>query len=308
MENKPVIIMAPNKYIQNGYKFYGFKVFTPYRGSSFFWRAARELWFRMHLPEKIWYSKRPLKIGAGKIMVRDPKITEKYLIWLKSKLPDANIIFTYQNMVGKADHITPQRIPQGISVWTYDGRDARKYGINWKPAGYFEMYCKEEAVEKDYDVVFVGKDKGRAEFLLDLEQQLQKLGLKTKFIIVKDSFFSKNKPFYSKPIPYEELVSLTMRSRAILNVIMENQEGATMRDYESIFFKVKLLTTNTHCHKFEFYHPNNTFVLGEQPIEELIEFLEKPFVPMSQDILDRCSEGKVLQKIFNGDVSDFKIP
>lgn len=107
--------------------------------------------------------------------------------------------------------------------------------------------------------MYAGKDKGRSEEILSLQNEFEKLGLKTKFLIMPTTRVSKKKAFYSKPIPYEDVIKLVMESRAILNITLPDQQGATLRDYESIFNEVKLITTNKNIKFFDFYDSNNVF-------------------------------------------------
>lgn len=150
----------------------GYKVCHPYVEHNLFERILREICFRFSfLPHKIWFNKAIMKVDAKYILVSDPLITEDFLKWIQSVFPHAQLNYLYGNMVGKANHILPQKIPQGWRVWTYDDYDSQKYGLRlFHENGYFESYvrAKEEPI---YDVIFVGCDKGRGEYLLELEKK-----------------------------------------------------------------------------------------------------------------------------------------
>jgi hypothetical protein len=48
----------------------------------------------------------------------------------QKKFPSAQINYIYANMIGKARHIFPNKIPDTIRVWTYEIHDSKKYKIN----------------------------------------------------------------------------------------------------------------------------------------------------------------------------------
>lgn len=293
-----VFIMAPTGYARKSIEEKGVKVFSPYYGNNMPLRIFREICFRLPvLPKVIWYNKDILREKYAFINIVDVNITTHYLNWIKKKYPKAQLNYLYDNMVGKARNIEPSKIPSGIRVWTYDDYDARKYGIN-----LFENYWIREMIFKpkrdaEFDVFFVGKDKGRGERLLILEKKLKEMGLRTKFIITKDKKISKVKAYYQPAISYEQVIDIDTRSRAILNMTMSNQEGVTMRDMESVAIGTKLITTNKNIVNKDLYHKNNVFILDVDDFDRLPEFLEKEYVDVWERIKDKHTFDAMLNEI-----------
>lgn len=292
-----LIITARRGYPTEAFKKTGYRVCYPYKENNIIERIFREIWFCLRLPQRIWFRK--IDENVDNIIVQDPLITKQYLLWLQSIYPKAKIRFMYQNMVGRAKHIVPSEIPSGITIWTYDGYDSRKYGLNLLQSGGYYNYLIGEKREKIYDVFFVGADKGRGESLLKLQKQMERLGLRTKFIIAPDGRFSKNKKYYSKPISYTEVIDYVTKSKSILNITLPNQLGATMRDYESIFNETKLITTNRNVKNFDFYIKDNVFILGERDLSELPKFLTTPFVPIAREILTKHTLDTQMEEILS---------
>lgn len=294
-----VFITARGKYVTDGMLSDGYTVVRPYKDKGLFGRVAREIWFRLHLPQSLWYTKHITKMCPKNIIIQDPLITRKYIDWIIQKFPDADIYYMYCNMVGKAKHLMPEEIPDEVQIWTYDEGDAQKYGIKIQPAGFFELYIGEPQ-EKKYDVLFVGADKGRAKNLLRLQQKMRQMRLNTKFIITADGRFSRKKKYYSKQIEYSQIISLDNQSKAILNITMPNQKGITMRDYESVFNKVKLITNNENIVNYDIYRKENVFILGKDSWNELPLFLNSPFHEIDRKILDKYLFGKVIDEMTCG--------
>lgn len=263
----------------------GYKVFLPYKNCNIFGRILREICFRTPLlPKKIWYRNDVTKENPEYVLVTDPLITVEYLNWVKKLFPKAQLNFTYGNMIGKARHVFPDKIPDGWRIWTYDSDDSKKYGIRlFNTNAYYSSFVKPLKVVK-YDVLFIGRDKGRGEYLLQLEQKLQTMGLKTKFIITADGRFSHRKSYYQNEISYNEIIDLITQSRSILNIALEGQKGMTIRDLESIFFGVKLVTTNKNVINMDFYQPENVFILEGLNVDGLPAFLDTKTVEVSAEI------------------------
>ncbi len=294
-----LFITAETGYVKKGLENGGYAVLHPYRYKTVLGRIFLEFLIRIKAPQKGMFNKQILKSSRKFIIVQDSIITRQFLNWLKSHLPDSKIIFDYTNMVGKAHHILPNEIPEGIDVWTYDKHDSDKYDLNlFSSGGYLTSFIGEKC-EKKYDIIYVGKDKGRAEYILELQKKFEEMGLTTKFLIMPSTRVSKKKRFYSKPIPYEEVIKLVTESRAILNIALPNQQGATMRDYESIFNDVKLITTNQIVNNFEFYDPNNMYILTNDNIEGVKDFMSLPYHPIKESILEKHTIDSFVKEIIN---------
>ncbi len=295
------IIMAGEGFQYAGFIGDGFKVFHPYKTRSLFMRILRELCFRLPLlPKTLWYKTDVLKEDLKYIVLIDVLITSHYIKWIQQHFPEAQINYVYDNMVGRARNLYPDQIPDGVRLWTYDDNDAQKYKIKlYKHHMYFPSYVKPKQ-QPEYDVFFIGRDKGRGEMLLELQHRFEAQGLRTKFVITKDGRFSSNKPYYRPEISYEEVREHLTKSKAVLNVILKGQTGITVRDLESVFFGIKLITTNPHIRDFDFYCPENMFILEEDNIDMVRDFLNKPTAKIGDEILDSHLPQMWLDEVFNG--------
>lgn len=290
LNKEDVLIVKSGKesYFHQGVAAEGYKIVSSYLEGGLFLRVLREIFFRTSfLPKSIWYNKTLKKKKYSHILIWDPLITSHFLRWLAKEQSCAQLNFLYGNMVGKAKHLYPNEIPQCYRIWSYDRGDCNKYGMRfYKSNPFFKCFMK-PLRRPITDVLFVGGDKGRAEFILDLENKLNSIGIITKFIIVKSSKFDKNKPFYHKPVPYDKIIDMAAESKAILNIAMPGQTGVTLRDIESLILGVKLITTNKHIVNEDFYHPNNIYILDNTNVDGIIDFLKKPMFAISGEIKHR---------------------
>ncbi len=290
-----LIVSARGGYSIKGLKDLGYRVEAPYKKASLGKRVIREAWFRLGLPEGVWYAD---FCGAPRdIIVHDPLITRNFLFDLKERFPGARIHYLYWNLVGRARHLLPDRVPDFVTIWTYDRRDAEEYGLRLLDSlGYPTMYMRDCKV-KDIDLLFVGSDKGRAGTILRLRDRLERDGFKVDFRIMPDGRFSRRRPFYSEPMDYEDIADLIARSKAILNVCLPGQTGATLRDYESAFNGVKLVTNNANVVSFPFYKPENVLLLDDFSAADLRSFIDSPFVPVEDEVLKKCALNAHIEQI-----------
>lgn len=286
-KDKVVLIMAQSGFLFNGSKAEGYKVYHPYKDARLFKRILRELVFRLFpFVSDMFYENEIFEGTWQTIVIWDPLITKKFIFKLHKRFPKAQINFVYWNMVGKATHLFPNLLPEYVRAWTYDSHDAKKYGLKlYTTYPYFQCYIRPH-LDNIYDVLFVGKDKGRGEFLLQLEREMIAKGLKTKFIITKTDRLSRDKSFYQSEISYEELSVLISHSKSVLNVVMQNQEGLTLRDLEYVYQGVKLITTNKAIVSDPIYDENNVFVIKDGNIDGIETFLNRPMNELPNGVME----------------------
>jgi hypothetical protein len=271
--------------------------------SNFFVRSLRRLFNKLRFPKKdIWYNKKILKCGARKIIIHEPLCTVDYVEWLRKKKPDADIVFWYWNYVKNT--INPDKIKSDICrKWSFSRVDCKKYGMRFNPLPYFTEIKSPEKTAK-YDVVFVGKDKGRLAALLDLRKQLNDMGLTTKFVITPSHSYDKN-PEYSKPISYMESVAVSAEGRAVLDYIEVTDSGQSLRVIEALFLKEKIITNSVLVYDYDFYRPENIFVLGKDDLSKLPEFLATPYKEIDKEIIMRYDFDSVIERFFTDEPTVF---
>lgn len=282
MTNKDILIIKQSSFGVNCIMDYGYSVCRPYISNNRLLNFIRNVWNKFNLPYKdIWYNKKLIGIKEKYIIVIDSLITQDFIKWLKKYNKDKRIIFTYLNIVSMSLH--PDLIREYCSLYTWDKNDADRYGLNYFKGGYYFQNVTPE--KKRFDIMFIGRDKGRLQTLLELKKTFEDKGLSTFFYIVGDRGFSKsNNGFnYQKEISYEETLKLSCQSRAILDIVQDGQCGVTFRVYESMFYNIKLITNNHSIKKMDIYNSHNIFLLGKDDINNINVFLESDYelVPTS---------------------------
>lgn len=82
----------------------------------------------------------------------------------------------------------------------------------------------------------------------------------------------------------DKLINFMAQSTCILDIEFTKQKGLTIRTIETMGMNKKLITTNVEVQKYDFYHPNNIFILTDKNIREIDNFLTLPSIEIDKKI------------------------
>lgn len=207
--------------------------------------------------------------------------------YIQRKNKNCKIIFYNWNLINEDTKFILHDI--NISeIWTFDKNDASKYNLKWNPQ-FFTHEVKLELKDLKYDILFLGRDKGREVLIENYNKIFQQKKLKTKLCIIK------NEKNY---IPYNEYLQLLSESKCILDILSPNQSGFTLRVMEALFLKKKLITNNKEIKNYDFYNKNNIFILEEDNTENIIDFIKSDYKTISKEIIDLYDFENWLKRFF----------
>lgn len=146
------------------------------------------------------------------------------------------------------------------------------------------------------DIFFIGSHiESRMPLLIEVSAFLKNKGLKTDINIIGSSrkYIERNpetgiihiKEIFDFKKNYEHIKN----SKAILDLLNDVHNGLSLRTFEAIGLKKKLVTSNPEIKKYDFYHPENIFMLGERKLEDLTEFLLTPYHELDPEIYFKYS-------------------
>ncbi len=280
----------------------GFNFVDAYKNHGMIYRIIREFFFRLRLPGKsLFYNKNA--ICADKILiVGDSLITYEYMEWLYKKCPTCKILLKYDNPVN------PSYSPEGFSdewciKWTSDKDDAKKYHMFLFEGGGYLPQWKVTKVPPIYDVFYIGKDKKRLSRLRQIEKDMNEHGVKTMFYITWERGWQKKDDGIHKPfLPYEGVLNYIGKSRAILHLLEGAQNGITLRIQESLIHKIKLITDDMNIVDYDFYNPNNIFILGKDDMNNLRKFLDTPYEDVESDFFRHAYYEQMIEEVVESSV------
>ena len=153
-------------------------------------------------------------------------------------------------------------------IITYDQREAKKYDFKFVES----PYSRDITISKrktNYDIVFVGtakmeRDSGkRYKRIIEAYHYFKSKGLKLKFYIFgvpENDQIKSNDIVYNTYLPYREVLKLNMESKCILEITQENETGTTLRLFEAIAYKKKLVISNVDIVNNPLFNPKQMFV------------------------------------------------
>lgn len=203
-----------------------------------------------------------------------------------------------------------KKISTRWEIWSFMKEDALKYNFKYGATFYNPQLLAQNSIEKDSqtstdcDLLFVGTDKGRKDFLLNLKSQLEQNKVACDFKIV-DNFLSLFSRKYSREVSYKNLCRLNKRTSAILDVVQDGQTGLTLRIMEGLLFDKKIVTTNAAIRTDKDFKDNpNIYVITKDNIKELYTFLKKPTVVYPNDLKTKYSFTSWLKRIDNNEEAE----
>ncbi len=193
---------------------------------------------------------------GGQYAIRDPRFCD----YIRKLNPENKIALHYRDLM-KSDVQHLDMLKEKIDViYTYDRGEAEKYNLEYNSAYVYSRLAETtEPEEFDYDLFFIGYAKDRLELLHKVLIKANEENIKCKFMLVgvdtKDQIDVPGVEYLNGTIPYTEVINLVNRSKCILELTQSQAEGTTMRTFESIIYKRKLLTNCNRANERPTYNP-----------------------------------------------------
>lgn len=187
-------------------------------------------------------------------------------------------------------------------LYTYSKYDEKKYNIE-----YFPMFLKnkniENNIDREFEILNIGTlHENRLKiyrtinlFDFKIKNHILKGGLKTylKYKI----FLKKSFRLEKRALTHDEYLKILRKSKAILDLPIENQKGLTTRVYEGLSNGVKVITFNEEIKNYEFYNKNNILILEKINYKKIYQFLKKDFDYENCFLSENCYISKWVYEI-----------
>lgn len=279
---------------------YGVNVRQVFINSPTIFRILRRIQIELNIPPIfLWLSSWKWEVKSFRtVIIHASRITVPVVKYLKRVDPSIRIIVWYWNPVDKT--VPASLYPDSLcEKWSFDESDCRQYNLRFNTQYYFkDIILPTNRI--DFDVCFVGGDKGRMKNLMEVKRLLDNCNLKSYFHITATKQSRKEYGhLFKKRIGYQAIIDYISRSRAVLDFVSLNQTGLTLRPLEALFFRKKLITNDTEIVERDFYIKENIFVLGQDKLSELPDFLNSPYKPINQEIIDRYEFDRWFGRFFS---------
>ena len=97
-------------------------------------------------------------------------------------------------------------------------------------------------------------------------------------------------------ITFAENLEFVQKSDILVDFVDPRQVGLSIRFFEGMYYKKKVITDNKMVKNYDFYHPNNIFVL-ENNYQDIHDFLKTPYYEISEEIVKKYGFSGWIRKI-----------
>ncbi|SQA93196.1 hypothetical protein [Capnocytophaga ochracea] len=241
-----------------------------------------------------------------------------YLFVIKGEFVQKSVLELFKESNPKAECIlyqydTLKRYPHIIKlfdffdrVYSFDIEDCQQYNLILRPL----FFVKTEKINTTikYDISSVASYyPERLQMIQKLKKQCKKDNISSYFYIYVYWRMFINKIIYffkylsdisTKTLSKNKMFYILKHSKAIVDIPVKGQDGLTMRTFEVIGQEKKLITTNPSIVKYDFYDTNNIFLLKEDNITDIKQFLARDIKNIDKEILNKYSLSFFCKSIF----------
>ena len=205
-------------------------------------------------------------------------------------------------------------IPCFDKIFSFDPNDCFKYKFTFLPLFYNDISVTNDNNSNIiYDFSFIGTiKKGKLRCITSLLNSLKSvynnyyifMYLQSKLVFLFYKITLKEfrnfhmKDFKYKKKIYGENVKISKQSYIIIDVPMINQKGLTMRTFECLAYKRKMITTNNDVVNYDFYKPENIYVY-DGTIDYNNIFFNSSYSDIDENVLEKYSLRNWIKQIFN---------
>lgn len=199
--------------------------------------------------------------------------------------------------------------------FSFDYKDCVKEGLNFLPLFYFDEYKQVARYKgkREYDLMFVGTTHSdRYKLIMKIADQICRYGGKCftyfffqgKIMYYRYKFLNKEmknvsiKDFNFTPISKNNLLDLYKKSSIIVDIQHPKQTGLTLRCFEALGSKRKIITTNKEIIKYDFFNKKNILVVDRECPEIDKSFLQEPYQDIEEVIYNKYSITSWVEHIF----------
>lgn len=278
-------------------KYKGITATNIFKSDSIFNKMLRKFFLFTRLPFLyMLYGEWKYDVKSYDVIILSASHYSLYIYKYIKRNSSARIIHWYWNPL--INEIMPNKIRStDTDIFSFDINDCEKHNMKYISTYYFStIKIPENNIE--YDIYFMGADKGRLNKLIELDDEFSKQGLKVYFHITKSSNLRPKTNYNFKPrISYTEVLNGISKCHAILDFVQDGQNGLTQRPMEALFHRKKLITNNLNIVTCDFYHPNNIFILGYDDILKIKKFIELPYSEIDSKVLNKYDFGNWIENI-----------
>ena len=227
-------------------------------------------------------------------MIRPDLLSPKTLNFLKTQTQSLTAFY----------YDSKRRFPKKIdiinyfdTVYSYDKLDVETYNLK-----FLTNYIFDERENVNFEQLFfnISTFDYRYQSMEELANYIdEKKWSKEILIYGSNGLKSDSLTLIHEQISVDVVADKINRSKIIIEIQRKEQIGLSFRVFEALGQRKKLITTNTDIVNYDFYHPQNILVIDEAAINIPEDFVNSPYIPISDKVLDKYRLRNWTKKLFD---------
>ena len=227
-------------------------------------------------------------------MIRPDLLSPKTLNFLKTQSQSLTAFY----------YDSTRRFPKKIdiinyfdTVYSYDKLDVETYNLK-----FLTNYIFDERENVNFEQLFfnISTFDYRYQSMEELANYIdEKKWSKEILIYGSNGLKSDSLTLIHEQISVDVVADKINRSKIIIEIQRKEQIGLSFRVFEALGQRKKLITTNTDIVNYDFYHPQNILVIDEAAINIPEDFVNSPYIPISDKVLDKYRLRNWTKKLFD---------
>ena len=238
------------------------------------------------------------------LVINGQTLSSRVLRFLKDTYSAAKLILYMWDSIENRSHVT-KNFAFFDSLSSFDPKSSKEYGMHLRPLFYSRelQFGEVEQPSYKYDLSFVGTaHSDRYSVINQLRSNLPTdvtaywyLYLQSQWIYHVYKTLGSNMASASKsdfnfvPLSRENLQTVFMTSRSSVDIEHPLQRGLTMRTFETLGMRRKLITTNNLIADYDFFHPDNICVIDRRNPVIPKSFFASPFQEIGSELRNKYS-------------------
>ena len=100
---------------------------------------------------------------------------------------------------------------------------------------------------------------------------------------------NRNIGLFDQQIDFGEYLEMVKNAKILLDFKAIGHNGLSLRFFESLKYEKKLITNNTSVVDYDFYNPNNIFILHKDSLEDLEKFIRSDYEKLPTEVVESYS-------------------
>lgn len=236
------------------------------------------------------------------LIINGQTMSDAFLQELRGDYPTAKFTFYIWDSFENKPYAMAV-LPRYDAAFSFDRGAAANHGLGFRPLFFSPEFDLETNPAADIDLSFIGTaHSDRPAIIHHVDRNLPPAASRYWFLYLKAPWVlyyqrATNPHFRGipasmfryTPMPRDKVRTLFGRSRAFLDIEHDQQTGLTIRTFEALGARKKLLTTNPDIRNYDFYDPSNILVLDRREPAFDPDFLTAPVHELSPKLRQRYS-------------------